>query len=451
MARAALRLAAVLAVLSCAGCYDAADTLRPRIRAAGVFSPRRSVDGGGAVVRLGQLLFFDRELSGNRDTACATCHLPSQHAADDRPIALAHDRTTLLSRNTIEPFNRTFATSFFWDGRLEIVDGEIHAPVALPEGVETLLEAQALLPLLDRNEMRGRDGDVAVDGRLNELATYDDDDAEGIWQAVVERLIALPGYQAAFAEAYPRVPLEELTIVHVARAIEAFEQHLWELTDTAFDAYLGATGVPGRDEMLEGLAREGAQLFFGEAGCSSCHDGPLLSDGGYHAIGVPQIGPGRDAAGLDEGRFAVTGRPEDRFAFRTPPLRNVALTAPYMHDGAYALLEDAVRHHVEPEAALRRYSPAYAGLPVDTVTHHEQDDAIAAAIDPMLGEAAPLGEDQIFAIVMFLQTLSSNVELTVAPGAGVPELVPSGLPLDDIFVPPMPRPDEPFDPGRPGI
>jgi cytochrome c peroxidase len=394
-----------------------------------VYSPVRVGHGMTAEARLGQLLFFDRELSGNRNIACATCHLPEEHAADDRNIAVGQGGAPLF-RNTIEPFNRAFADSLFWDGRVELIDGVVHTPVPVPAEADTLLVAQALLPMLDRDEMRGRPGDIAVDGRANELALIDDADVEAIWAAVLARLLDLPGYITAFFEAYPSVAIEELSIVHVARAIVAFEQHLWELTDTPFDRYLGTTGVAGDDVALQGPAYEGAELFFGDAGCSRCHGGPLLSDGGYHNIAVPQIGPGADGTGLDLGRAVVTGRVRDRFAFRTPPLRNVALTAPYMHDGAFFDLASTVRHHLDPAGSLAAYDGAFLPAELAAQVHHEHDSERLAAIDPDLRPLRVLSDRDVDNLVAFLDTLSSSVELGVFPGAGVPPEVPSGLPID---------------------
>jgi cytochrome c peroxidase len=401
--------------------------LRAEVGAAGVYSPRRVDVGDASTIALGQMLFFDRELSGNRNVACATCHLPPLHAVDARRIAVGQDGAR-LNRGVIELFNRGTVEAMVWDGRLQRVGVEIVGPVAIPDGIQTLLQAQALLPLLDRHEMRGALGDVATDGRANELAMLDDDATEAIWSAIVVRLLAIDGYRALFAAAYPGVATEDITIVHVARAIAAFESRLWELTDTPFDEWLGSVSSPGRDDAMSEDERHGAELFFGDAGCARCHDGPLLSDDGFHDIGVPQIGPGRDDAHRDEGRFAVTGDPSDRFAFRTPPLRNVAITPPYMHDGAYLDLESAVRHHLDPTGALASYDDRV--LPLGLAAHHELDAEIAANVDPDTRPLRPLDDHEVWLLVTFLQALSSRTELMLPPMAGMPTAVPSGLPLD---------------------
>lgn len=412
------RLAWLGLALALGGCEP---DLRQEIRAAGVFSPKRLQVGDDEVVRLGQLLFFDRELSGSRDVSCASCHLPELHAGDRRVIAVGH--AGRLTRNTIEPFNRNAATRFFWDGRLELRgDGTIVSPVPLPDGIETLLEAQALLPLLDRGEMRGEPGETSADGRPNELGEIPDEEPEAVWAAVLERLLALEGYQDAFALAFPG---EEIGIEHVAIAIAAFESRLWELTDTAFDDFLGSVSEPGRDDALSEAQLRGARLFFGEAGCSRCHSGPLLSDERFHNIAVPPIGE-------DLGRERVSGDRADRFAFRTPPLRNVALTAPYMHDGAYGTLFEAVSHHLEPERWLRSFRRDRLPEDLRPLLRDDREtiEALLGTIDPELAPDRALDEGAVADLIAFLGALSSNVELEVPAGGGAPLAVPSGLPID---------------------
>jgi cytochrome c peroxidase len=415
MQRSAGILVLLVGIVACTG----QDDLRERMSAAGVFSPSRSDRPKRGLVELGQLLFFDRELSGNRNIACASCHLPLHHAGDLLALGRGQGATGLgehreggpvLPRNTVSPFNRSFAESLLWDGRVErLEDGTIRAPVPVPRGINTLLEAQALLPLLDRDEMRGVQGDSDVFGAPNELAAYPDESPEEIWNAIMARLMAIPEYQERFAEVFPDVPMGQHSIVHAVRAIARFEMHLWELTDTPFDQFLGSEHRTPVDHVLTETQRRGADLFFGDAGCDRCHNGPLLSDGAYHNIGVRHFGPGK-RDGIDEGRFLVTGNPEDRFAFRTPPLRNVELSAPYMHNGTAPDLRSAIRQHLEIDPTL--------------------DDQIVATLDPDARPLRPLTEEELLFIEDFLRSLSSSTELTVFPGAGEPTAVPSSLPFD---------------------
>lgn len=430
------RLLCIAASCAALACSD--DDLRERIEAAGVYSPARNDRFPSARTALGQLLFFDPELSGNRNVACSSCHLPVDHAGDGQVLGRGQGASGAgterhggapLPRNVVSPFNRTFARALLWDGRVErLEDGTIRAPVPLPDGIETLLEAQALLPLLDRNEMRGYEGDLDVRGDPNELAAIPDDESAAVWDAIMARLMAIPEYRALFAEAFPDVPEGEHDIVHVARAIARFEVRLWDLTDTPFDAFLGNEHIPPREQSLTPQARRGAELFFGDAGCYRCHNGPLLGDDGFHNIGVPPVGPGIDGQ-PDEGRALVTGDPRDRFAFRTPPLRNVALTGPYMHNGSVPSLRMAIEQHLYPEFMLE--GPVYVGPDGEAV---HLDPALAeqvrATIDPDVRPLRGLAEDEIDALEEFLLALNSMTEEFGLPDrAGEPISVPSGLPV----------------------
>lgn len=419
---------AVLVALVALGAACHGPSLRDRVEAAGVFSPVRVDVGNPHLVTLGQTLFFDPELSGNRNISCATCHLPANHSADRRVLGVGQDRAR-LTRQVPALFNRGGSDPFFWDGRLELGFGGIVGPVELPKGLGSILEAQALLPLLDRHEMRGFPGDVGADGRPNELAVLPDDATTAVWQGVMTRLVSYPGYRQLFADAYPDIAVADLTIVEVGRAIAAFEERLWELDDSPFDEWVGSIGKAPFDDALSPLAKRGLDLFFGDAGCSRCHNGPLLSDGKFHAIGVPQIGPGRNERHADLGRYAVTLDPHDQYAFRTPPLRNVALTAPYMHDGAYDRLEDAVRHHLEPQTALAFYDDSRLPADLRNAQHPELNAELLAAVDPLLRPARPLRDDEILAIVELLTSMSSRTEEVLPPNPAEPGSLPSGLPL----------------------
>jgi cytochrome c peroxidase len=177
-------------------------------------------------------------------------------------------------------------------------------------------------------------------------------------------------------------------------------------------------------------------LFYGEAQCSTCHSGPFQTDHGFHAMGVPQFGPGKAASfethQRDEGRMEVTGNPADAFKFRTPSLRNVAFTAPYGHSGAFAELSDFLKYHADPAGHGRDYvanvqltsgidgATALAPL-ADTAL---RDEILAAVTTPPV----PLSDDDILALEAFLRTLSDPA--AVIGRLGIPLSVPSGLPID---------------------
>ena len=178
------------------------------------------------------------------------------------------------------------------------------------------------------------------------------------------------------------------------------------------------------------------ELFYGKANCSSCHSGQFQTDHGFHAIAMPQIGPGKAARfethARDEGRMRVTGNPEDAYRFRTPSLRNVAETAPYGHSGAYASLRAVIEHHLDPQKGLQNYDRSQLILPdlpqsndFRVLSDPQELSAIAAANELTPISLQPAEVDQIIA---FLETLTDQDSLKGR--LGVPQQVPSGLPVD---------------------
>ncbi len=393
-----------------------------------------------AKIALGEALFFDKELSGNRDTSCATCHHPLMHTSDglSLPIGvgghglgsareMGSDRD-FVPRNSPDVFNRGDPAwvTMFWDGRISgspEMGFSNPAGMMLPHGLENILAAQAMFPVTSLDEMRGQPGDE--DKFDNELADLPEDDPTAVWDALMKRLLAIPEYVAMFRAAYPHDARNELGFQHAANAIAAYEAITWTMTDSPWDQYLA-----GDDSAISNAAKRGAILFYDEAKCGFCHGTNLLTDQDYHNIAVPQLGPGKDDEQLlDYGRWHVTQNSDDKFAFRTPPLRNVALTGPYMHNGAYPDLESALRHHLNPAGALRNYDPEYLSpelqetCQMDEATHQ----AILETLDPLVLTPLELSDEQIADLLAFLQALTSPSAVDLR--ADIPAAVPSGLPV----------------------
>ncbi len=397
-------------------------------------------------IRLGRLLFYDPILSGSRKVACATCHNPRFGTSDGVSLAIGDGGIGLgparradpanlperrVARNAPALFNlgATQFTSLFHDGRLEAdpdrPDG-IRTPMgaAMTRGFDSVLAAQAMFPVLAGDEMAGHrdENDVSL-ATSRGLITG----PGGAWGILAARVAAIPEYRKDFdAVIGSRQPIR---FTDIANAIAAFTAFEWRADDSPFDRFLRGGGdlPPG--------ARRGMALFYGRAGCSACHAGQFQTDQKFHAIAMPQIGPGKaaefEAHHRDIGRMRVTGRREDAYRFRTPSLRNVTATAPYGHDGAYATLDAVVRHHLDPVRSLMAYDPAQAILPAlpgatdDWVLRRPDEmQAIAQA-----NELAPvkLGEDEIADILAFLDALTD--ETSLAGRLGVPDAVPSGLPV----------------------
>ena len=393
------------------------------------------------LVELGRLLFFDKVLSGNKNISCATCHHLAYHSTDLLSLGigtggvrngparkLADGR--FLPRNTADLYNKglpSFA-ALFHDGRVELVEGVLRTPAGdgLPSGLHSsVLAAQAMFPVAGRDEMRGRQGDTTRFGEINELAELGDEDFPGIWAALVQRILSYPEYVARFRAVFPGVDSAAIGFHHAALALAAFERAAFTQIDTPFDRY-----VAGDREALSDSAKRGADLFYGRARCAACHSGALLTDNAFHNIGVPQLGSGvGDAAPLDVGRAGVTGRSEDRFAFRTPSLRNVDLTGPWMHNGAYTFLENAIRHYRDPVQAYRDYDPGQLDVRIAGLIRLDQatQAQVMATLDTSLTRPVLLSDQDVQLIKVFLRALTDRKALIQLHE--IPDQVPSGLPV----------------------
>lgn len=277
-----------------------------------------------AKVALGKRLFFDPRLSGNNTISCATCHIPRAAFADHKATSLGADGKA-LSRNTPTCLNSGFWKNLTWDGRARS------------------LEEQALGPITSAAEM-------------NQDVTE-----------LEKELSAIRAYRQEFQRVFGGQP----SIGRVTQALAAFERTL-VAHSSPFDRFLA-----GERSALSKAARRGFELFRGDAGCSDCHHGVLLSDEKFYRLGV---------SFRDAGRGTVTGKADDRYRFRTPTLRNVADTAPYMHDGSLKTLDDVVMFYFRgiPDVAPH-------GLPMDTIVRRDQSindiPDIVAFLESLSGEA----------------------------------------------------------------
>ena len=410
---------------------------------------------------LGRLLAFDKELSGNRNISCLTCHHPYRGTSDGLSLPIGEGGAGLgvtrdtgegpdavherVPRNAPALFNlgaREFAVMFH-DGRVA-VDGTqpsgFSSPAgdALPPGLDNVLAAQAMFPVTSGTEMAGQPGENSL---ANATAANDLAGAGGVWEQLAERLQAIPEYVDLFRQAFPDIDVAgDITFVHAANAIAAFEARAWRCDNSPFDRHLR-----GDRRAMSRLAQRGMRLFYGNAGCSKCHAGPLQTDHGFHAIAMPQIGPGKGDNALDiyqDGRDDLglgreTGDPADNYKFRTPSLRQLVVTQPYGHAGAYATLEAVVRHHLDPVTSLENYDPSQAALPsrgdLDAQDFVVMDDPVRVRLIADANELQPnrrLGDADVDALVQFMHALTDfeciNLNVDVPMGG-----VPSGLPLFD--------------------
>lgn len=273
-------------------------------------------------VALGKQLFFDPRLSGGNSVSCASCHKPELAFADGTQWNKGETGIS-LERNTPTSLNVGFYDSYFWDGR------------------SGSLEAQALGPITS---------DLEMNQPLEELE---------------RELNEIPGYVEQFQSVFGAKPSRE----GVAKALAAYQRTLVS-GPSPYDRYL-----LGDETALTDAAKRGLELFRGEAKCIECHHGPMLTDGKFHRIGISES---------DHGRETATGKPDDRYRFRTPSLRNVALTEPYMHDGTISSLDRVLLFY-------------YRGAPEATT------DGLAVEAPDLRGRSYSEVDD----LVAFLESLSA--------------------------------------------
>jgi cytochrome c peroxidase len=270
-------------------------------------------------VELGKWLFFDTRLSSDGSISCARCHDPARAFTDGQatPAGIGGRRGL---RNAPTLINRAYSTYQFFDGRAASLEEQVKGPLANPM----------------------------------EMTVHPTTDLA--WGAVIARLKAVPGYVERFKIVFGTAAF---TIDDVARAIATFERTLLS-GNSPFDRYRA-----GDSRALSPAQVRGSRVFFQKAACDKCHLGPELTEGSYEfderSIRLRQgpmklgfnftdgsyqnVGIGMDRPDPDLGRYLVTGREEDKGAFKTPTLREVEHTAPYMHDGSLKTLEDVVEYY----------------------------------------------------------------------------------------------------------
>lgn len=238
-------------------------------------------------IELGKQLYFDPRLSCDDTVSCASCHDPKKGWSNGEAFATGV-RGQVGGRSAPSIINAAYYDLQFWDGRAKQLEGQALGPIENP---------------------------IEMDHSLDEC---------------VKKLNAIPGYREQFRKVFN----SDVTPENVAKAIAAFERTILS-GNAPFDQFKA-----GDESALSEEAQRGMKLFFGKARCSACHAGPNFSDGAFHNIGL-----GMDKENPDLGRYEVTKLLGDKGSFKTPSLREIARTAPYMHDGSLKTLEDVVEFY----------------------------------------------------------------------------------------------------------
>ena len=297
------------------------------------FAPKFNRDAPPEAIALGKTLFHEPMLSGNNRRSCASCHAPEQGFTDGLAKSKALNGHDDIARNAPTVINAAFQRTQFYDSRINFLEGQVADVVS------------------NQDEMHGS---------VEEAAT---------------KLAASPEYQRLFARAYPE---DSITPQHVQNAIAAYVRSLNGL-DAPLDQYLRGDETALTDGQVRGF-----NLYMGKGKCATCHFMPLLNgtvpplylDTESEVLGVPAQNDTVNArVDPDEGMHNVYGGELLRFAFKTPTLRNVALTAPYMHNGVYETLDEVVDFYNRGGGAGIGIELAHQTLPPDSLNLTEQEQA----------------------------------------------------------------------------
>ena len=403
------------------------------------------------LAQLGKLLFFSKSLSGDFDTACASCHHPALGGGDGLalpvgtgavepdvvgPGRIRPDGLPNVGRHSQSVFNvGLYDDGMFWDLRVESIgkeDGQngTNSGIRTPESAlmtadalipadSTLVAAQARFPVTVPEEMLGSflqgAEPEAIRTRLAErIGDY------GAGAGEIANNSWLDEFQTAFASALPAEQL--ITFDNIALALGEYQRSM-VFVETPWKAY-----VEGDNGAISAEAKEGALLFFGDSdpgvSCGQCHGGDFFTDESMTVTGFPQLGPGKGdgpRGDHDFGREQQTADANDRFSFRTPTMLNLLATAPYSHAGAYATLDDAVGHYFIPQVV---FNNNFAGGSVCSVPQFENDPNCATLFPGLLANSS--------GAIQRVQTLQ-----TTAPELTFPNLdfsPPTDAPLLFAFI-----------------
>jgi cytochrome c peroxidase len=360
------------------------------------------------------MLWFDTIGGLNDDNTCAGCHSPTNGFGDTQSIAIGIDNNGIVGPNRAGPrnmrrtpmaINTAFFPNLMWNSRFVALsndpfDNSKGFKFPDPEGLTLsplphLLVAQAFIPPTERTEVAG----FAFPG-----------DNFAIRDEVLRRLNNNGNYRQLFGKAFPEVhDGGPITFEMFGAAIAEFEFTL-TFANAPIDQF-----ARGEKEALTDDQKRGALLFFGKARCVACHavsgqSNEMFSDFADHVIGIPQIVPALtnnnfDGPGVNEdfGCEEITGDVNDRYKFRTSPLRNVALQPTFFHNGAFTSLEDAVRHHLNVFDSARNYNPAAQHLDADLAGPTGPIEPVLERVDPLLATPIKLTEEEFRQLVDFVR------------------------------------------------
>ncbi|HSE65033.1 MAG TPA: cytochrome c peroxidase, partial [Thermoanaerobaculia bacterium] len=391
------------------------------------------------LAELGRLLWFDTVTGLNDDNTCAGCHSPTNGFGDTQSIAIGIESNAVVGPHRTGPrnqrrtpiiINSAFFPTLMWNSRFAALSGDpfdnsrgfqFPPPEAMTLSYHShLLQAQAFIPPTERNEVAG----FTFEGGNPEIRTE-----------VLRRLNEIPEYRRLFGRSFPEVRGgAPITFDHFGKAIAEFEFTL-AFTNAPIDRF-----ARGQTDAMTASMKRGALLFFGEARCVTCHavsgtSNEMFSDFQQHVIGIPQVAPATTNSVFDGpeknedfGLEQVTGNPEDRYKFRTSPLRNVGVQPTFCHNGAFTTMEEVIRHHCETETSAHAYTPAK--LDEDLRGAVGPIQPVLDRLDPIMASVPPMEGQDLADLVAFVSEglLDPRAEFRYLKRL-IPQRVPSGRPV----------------------
>lgn len=336
---------------------------------------------------LGQRLFMDSNISGNRNISCRVCHHPMQGFSDGLALSQTEDGKGILKRNSSSLYNigDKFNTFMFWDGRVQYhptkkmfttpepaINGPSPKASHIASVMTSALAAQSIFPLVSHEEMRGKKGENEIADARNNLEA---------WDLIIKRVTTENNgstYVNLFNRAFPNAG--SMNIGHAGEAMATFMRYQFQSNGSPFHRY-----VAGDNSAMTEKQKRGFIVFMERGKCIACHQGSLLGNNSFFAsVGVPSFGA--KPFMLDRGRGEVENSKFRNFFFKTPSLINVSLTAPYMHNGAFRTIREVINHYNNIKVSLNTFALSEERrkeFPVEVEVLNSADDtkAIWSSID----------------------------------------------------------------------
>jgi cytochrome c peroxidase len=313
----------------------------------------QSINSNRFQYELGKQIFISPLISGNKNISCMTCHSPMKGTGDNRMTSLTQDRRNILLRNSPPLFNlgQSNTNLMFHDGRVsyypssktfntpeDSLNGSNPAHKEITDVLTSALSMQVLFPMVSNEEMRGNKGENEISNASSNIEA---------WNLITKRVLGDSVLFNLLKKSYPNIT--NFNIGHLAEALGQFIKEEFYSNGSPFYQYL-----LGNNQALTEQEKRGLDLFLDKGKCIACHQGGTLGLNSFFAsVGVPEVGAKPHT--LDIGRGGVKGEEFKKYFFKTPSLLNLAVTGPYMHNGAFTKIRDVINHYSDIKSSLQNY------------------------------------------------------------------------------------------------